>query len=129
MLNKLIEEAEKKERVQRVASSKKCYHLSGNNKTNNVLHKDPIIDNGNEHEMDSTIGNVTSNIEKGVIDINNIENCKNCALEIYWEKNKHPGCTAGKNSFVFEQYAVTMTKVDVSSFNPWGMYNYYRMQV
>ena len=57
------------------------------------------------------------------------ESCAKCTLETYWKKNKHHGCTAGTNSFVYKGYALLMTKVDVSSYNPWGMYNYYRMQV
>ena len=60
------------------------------------------------------------------------KHCNKCDVETYWKNNKHQGCTSGKDSFVLSDYAVTMTKIDVSQgayFSAWGMYNYYRMQV
>ena len=71
----------------------------------------------------------TSKEKSNVQDVESEEDTKKKELEEFWEKNKHSGCTAKQGWFVFQGHAVVMTKVDVSSNNPWGMYNYYRMQV
>ena len=126
MLDTLILEAEKKEAVD-------GKHLRSQHEL------DSSIDEGNFGNTD----NVTMDKDA---QINSDENWRGqdniepnrmlpsgkrerCEQETYWKKNKHHGCTAGTNSFVYKGYALLMTKVDVSSYNPWGMYNYYRMQV
>ena len=71
----------------------------------------------------------TSKEKSSVEDVEGEQDTKEKELDEFWEKNKHSGCTAKQGWFVFQGHAVVMTKVDVSSNNPWGMYNYYRMQV
>ena len=73
--------------------------------------------------------NSTSKDNSNVQDIEREEDMKEKELDEFWEKNMHSGCTAKQGWLVFQGHAVVMTKVDVSSNNPWGMYNYYRMQV
>ena len=131
MLNTLITEAEKKQAKYRENSYTNCQHV--------LEHSESKEDSANNHNIisiedtEQNIGDTPNIHDKDepnrVIHNNSGENCEKCTLETYWKKNKHSGCTGGKDSFVFQEYAVLMTKVDVSSFNPWGMYNYYRMQV
>lgn len=133
MLNTLVMEAEKKEKKENQTLNVKCHHLledSGESKDNVMNHND-TNDDDNEENIDDPDNTPTGNNCKRIIqDVNN-KTCKKCLMDMYWNNNKHHGCNAGKDSFVFKGQAVTMTKVDVQdhSFCSWGLYNYYRMQV
>ena len=114
MLNILIKEAEEREK------------------------KNAKISNDGSITNNKVAINYTSCNDQEMVDINELrpendkereKNKKKIESEKFWEKNKHSGCTAKQGWSVFMGHAVVMTKVDVSSNNPWGMYNYYRMQV
>ena len=124
-------EAEKKEAKYGQNSNTKCQHVLKNSEGKEDSSNSQDITNIETTEQNiDDVSNVLDHDEASTIICNKDgENCAKCILETYWKKNKHRGCTGGKGSSVFKGYAVLMTKVDVSSYNPWGMYNYYRMQV
>ena len=114
MLSILIKEAEEREK-------KNAQSYIDNSMSNDKVAKN--YNSCNDQEM------VDIDAKRGENDKEREKNKKKMELERFWEKNKHSGCTAKQGWSVFMGHAVVMTKVDVSSNNPWGMYNYYRMQV
>ena len=115
MLEILIKEAKQRDKKN---NSKSNYKRKNNKEdsTNDSSSKDQVMD-------DVSTADINDNGDNDKKDDSEQE------LERFWEKNKHSGCTAKKGWLVFKGHALVMTKVDVSSNNPWGMYNYYRMQV
>ena len=116
MLNILVKEAEERSKK----NSENFHHKS------QFIETDLIHGNINKGQE---IDDISSKEKHRDDDNENGEDIKKRELEQFWQKNKHSGCTAKQGWFVYKGHAVVMTKVDVSSNNPWGMYNYYRMQV
>ena len=110
MLDILIKEAKKRDKKNNSQSNLKCKSNTVDSSQDQVMDDVSIADENENDDNDKR------------------ENPKEDMLR-FWEKNKHSGCTAKEGWLVFKGHAVVMTKVDVSSNNPWGMYNYYRMQV